>query len=132
MSDWKTPAGLKYAKTDEWIKLEANGEALIGISDYAQDALSDLVFVELPQVGDQHKAGDEFGAVESVKASAPLAMPVDGEVVAVNETLNDTPEIINSDPYGEGWIVRIRVADAAQLDALMDADAYAAYSQERG
>ncbi|GAB4469892.1 MAG: glycine cleavage system protein GcvH [Anaerolineae bacterium] len=130
MGDLKTPAELKYTKTDEWIKVEGD-EALVGITDYAQDALSDLVYAELPAVGDTFAAGEEFGAVESVKASAPLKMPVAGEIIAVNTELEETPEIINEDPYDKGWIVRIRITDASALANLMDAAAYAAYCEER-
>jgi len=130
MGDWNTPAGLKYASTDEWIRVEGT-EGVIGISDYAQDALSDLVYVELPGVGDTFAAGAEFGAVESVKASAPLKMPVSGEVIAVNKAVEDTPETINEDPYEKGWIVRIKITNMADLDNLMDAEAYSAYCAER-
>ncbi len=94
-------------------------------------ALSDLVYAELPDVGDAFAAGEEFGAVESVKTSAPLKMPVAGEIIAVNSELKETPEIINEDPYGKGWIVRIRITDASALANLMDAAAYAAYCEER-
>jgi len=130
MGDWKFPAGYKYTKSDEWVKVEGS-EALVGISDYAQDMLSDLVFVELPEVGDSFDAGESFGVVESVKAAADVNMPVGGEVVAINDSLEDTPEIINEDPYEKGWLVRIKVTDAAALDDLMDDTAYKAYCAER-
>ncbi len=132
MGDWKIVPGLKYARTDEWVKLLADGEALVGISDYAQDSLSDLVYVELPEVGTTFLAGEEFGAVESVKASAPINMPADGEILEVNAVLEDTPELINEDPYERGWIVKIKITDDANLAELMDEDAYTAYSEERG
>lgn len=131
MGNWKVQDNCKYSKTDEWIRVE-NGEAVLGISDYAQDQLSDLVYVELPEVGDTFKVGDEFGVVESVKASAPLKMPVAGEIVAINGDLEGSEGTINEDPYGKGWLVRIKVTDASGLDALMDAAAYSAYSNERG
>ncbi len=130
MSNWKVPADLKYTQTDEWIRVDGD-EALVGITDYAQDHLSDLVFVELPQVGDRFEKGQAFGVVESVKAAADLNLPVSGEIVAVNSALQDAPETINKDPYGEGWIVRIKIADPDELNDLMDAAAYEAYCAGR-
>lgn len=130
MGEWKVPAECKYAKTDEWIKVEG-GEALVGITDYAQDHLSDLVFVELPDVGASFAKGAAFGVVESVKAAADINMPAGGEIVAVNTELENAPETINEDPYGKGWIVRIKLADASELDDLMDAAAYDAYCAGR-
>jgi glycine cleavage system H protein len=131
MADLNIPAeGYKFTKSDEWVKLEGD-EALIGITDYAQDLLSDLVFVELPEVGDTFDQGDTFGVVESVKAAADVNMPVGGEVVAVNSGLEDAPETINSDAFGEGWIIRIKPSDTSELDGLMDAEAYRAYCEER-
>jgi glycine cleavage system H protein len=123
MGDWKVPNQLKYTKSDEWVRIE-NGEAVIGITDYAQDQLSDLVYVELPEVGQTFKAGEEFGVVESVKASAPLKMPIAGEIIAVNEDLEGSESTINEDPYGNGWLVRIKVTDSAQPGTLLDAAAY--------
>ncbi len=131
MGDWSIPEGYKFTESDEWVKLE-DGEAQIGISDYAQDQLSDLVFVELPAVGETFGKGEVFGVVESVKAAADVIMPISGEIVAVNEDLEDTPEVINEDAYGEGWIVRIKPSDTSEMDALMDAEAYEAYCEERG
>ena len=126
-----TPKGLKYAKTDEWIKVEGN-EALIGISDYAQEQLSDVVYVELTvEEDDQVAKGDAVATVESVKAAADVNFPVSGKIVAVNEALADNPEVLNSDPYGAGWLVKMTLDDPSELDALMDADAYEAYNQER-
>ncbi len=131
MADWNIPEeGYKFTKSDEWIKVDGD-EALVGISDYAQDLLSDLVFVELPSVGDSFDQGEAFGAVESVKAAADVNLPVSGEIIAVHEELEDAPETINQDPYGEGWIVRIKVSDPSELDGLMDAAAYRAYCEER-
>jgi glycine cleavage system H protein len=124
---FKTPAELQYTKTHEWIKIEGD-EATVGISDYAQDALGDVVYVELPDVGVEYEAGQAFGAVESVKAASDLYMPVAGEVIAVNDALVNTPEILNSDPYGDGWLLKIRVAPG--VGALMSADAYAKYVDE--
>ncbi len=130
MGDWKIPADLKYTETDEWIRLDGE-EALVGITDYAQDQLSDLVFVELPAVGDTFGKGEPFGVVESVKAAADINLPVGGEIIAINTDLEDAPETINADPYGKGWIVRIKLADPSELDSLMDAAAYKAYCDER-
>ena len=124
---FNTPAELQYTKTHEWIKIEGD-EATIGISDYAQDALGDIVYVELPEVGASYEAGDAFGAVESVKAASDLYMPVAGEVVAVNEPLVAQPELLNSDPYGQGWLVKISVAPG--VGALMSAEAYQKYVDE--
>jgi glycine cleavage system H protein len=130
MGDWKTLPGAKYTKSDEWVKLDGE-EALIGLTDYAQDQLSDLVFIELPSVGNIFKQDDSFGVVESVKAAADVNMPIGGEIVAVNDDLEDAPETINGDPYIEGWIVRITPTDTAELDGLMDEQAYIAYCDER-
>lgn len=122
-------SGLKYTNDDEWVQIEGD-EALVGITDYAQDALSDIVFLELPAVGDSFDAGTDFGVVESVKAASDLLMPVDGEVIAVNEALLDTPEELNTNPYGS-WLIRIKMSDPSQLDNLMDAAAYETYCAER-
>ncbi len=127
---YKIPTELLYTRDDEWIRREGD-EAVIGITDYAQDALSDIVFVELPGEGDSFEAGATFGVVESVKAASDLFMPLGGEIVAVNEALADTPEMLNSDPFGDAWIVRIKLADPAQLDELMDAAAYESYLSDR-
>jgi len=124
---FKTPAELQYAKTHEWIRIEGD-EATIGITDYAQDSLGDVVYVELPDVGASFAAGDPFGAVESVKAASDLYMPVGGEVSAVNSALVDKPEILNGDPYGDGWMIKIKVAPG--VGALMSAEAYEKYVDE--
>ena len=121
---------LLYTRDDEWVRVEGE-EAVVGISDYAQNSLSDIVYLELPSVGDRFGKGDSFGVVESVKAAADLYMPVSGEVIAVNEALVDRPELVNEDPYGEAWMVRVRLDDASELDELMDADAYRAYNEDR-
>ncbi len=126
----KIETGLLYTKDDEWIKVDG-GEATVGISDHAQDALSDIVYLELPDVGDTFAMGESFGVVESVKAAADLNMPVSGEVTAVNEDLIDTPELVNSDPYGTAWMIKIKISNSSELDDLMDADAYAKYEEER-
>ncbi len=118
------PADLLYTTDDEWVKVDGE-TAIIGLSDHAQDSLSDIVFLELPDVGDEFEAEESFGTVESVKAAADLLMPVDGEVTAVNEDLIDEPEKLNSDPYGS-WLIKINIADASQLDNLMNAEVYTA------
>lgn len=130
MGNWKTPEDLRYAKSDEWIRIEGD-TATVGISDYAQDALNDIVYIELPEVGDTLSKGDSFGTVESVKAASDMYLPISGKVTAVNTALEDEPELINADPYGKGWIMKISVTDASGADALMDAAAYAAYCESR-
>lgn len=123
MSD--IPNDLKYCKTHEWVNAPQDGIVTIGISDHAQEQLGDLVFVELPEVGATATAEGEIAVVESVKAASDIYSPVNGEVVEVNETLADAPETINSDPYGDGWIFKVRLNDETELDTLLDADAYA-------
>lgn len=127
---FKILSDLRYAKTDEWIRVEGD-EGVVGISDYAQDALSDIVYVELPNVGDTFAAGTPFGVVESVKAASDLLLPVSGEIIAINEAVIDSPEKLNSDPFGEAWLVRIRLSDPSQVDALMDASTYTTYLDGR-
>ncbi len=118
-----TPSDLKYASSHEWARLDGD-VVTVGITDHAQEALGDLVYVELPDVGATVSAGDEAGVVESVKAASDIYAPVSGEVIAVNEALGDTPEIINTDPYNEGWIYKIRVSDVSELDNLMSGEEY--------
>ncbi len=130
MGQWNTPAELRYAKSDEWFALNGNVVS-IGITDYAQDQLNDIVYVEYRDVGDQLSAGDSFGEVESVKAASELYSAVSGEIIDVNAQLEEEPEVVNADPYGAGWMIKVRVTDAAQLDALMDAAAYTAYCESR-
>ncbi len=125
----KVVPDLRYAKTDEWVRVEGD-EAVIGISDYAQDALSDIVYVELPGVGDTIEAGNPFGVIESVKAASDVLIPVSGEVVAANDAVVDSPESINGDPFGT-WLIRVRMSDPSQVNALMDAAAYEAYCATR-
>lgn len=130
MADLKYPDDLKYAKSDEWVRIEGE-QATIGISDYAQDALNDIVYVELPEVGANLEAGKTFGVVESVKAAADLVMPISGDVLEVNSALEESPEEINADPYGKGWILKVKVTDDSHLANLMDAAAYQAYNATR-
>jgi glycine cleavage system H protein len=121
--------GLLYTKEDEWLKVEGD-EATVGVTDYAQDALSDIVYLELPNEGDFFGIGETFGVVESVKAAADLYMPVSGDITAVNEPLIDTPEALNKDPFGS-WLIKIKLSAPAELEKLMDADAYRAYMDSR-
>lgn len=125
------PAGLKYTKEHEWIKVEGN-IGTIGITAFAQDQLGDVVFVEVPAVGRVLKAHEQFGVVESVKTVSDLYSPVAGKVVAVNEALEGTPELVNSSPYGDGWMIKIELANPADVDALLDAAAYEAFTKEAG
>lgn len=118
------PKELRYLETHEWVRNEGDGTATVGITDHAQEALGDVVFVELPEVGQELNAGEEAGVVESVKAASDIFAPVSGEVIAINEELEDAPETINQSPYGDGWFYRIRMSDPTELDGLMDADAY--------
>ncbi|MES3039880.1 MAG: glycine cleavage system protein GcvH [Pseudomonadota bacterium] len=120
-----TPEELKYATSHEWARLDGD-IVTVGISDHAQDALGDLVYVELPSVGDSVQAGDEAGVVESVKAASDIYAPVSGEIVEINEALADSPETVNSAPYTDGWLYRIRISDVSELDKLLSADEYTA------
>lgn len=123
--DLKLPEDVSYTHDHEWAKQD--GDAIkVGVSDYAQDQLGDIVFVELPEVGDTFGKGDEFGTLESVKAVSELYIPISGEVVAINEDLTDTPELVNTDPYGTGWMIAIKPSNTAELDALIDKEAYLA------
>lgn len=117
------PTELRYTSDHEWAKNE-DGVAIVGITDYAQGELGDVVFVELPEVGSQVEKGASFGTIEAVKAVADLFSPVSGEVVEVNALLEDAPETVNKDPYGDGWMVKIKMSDPAEFDGLMDAEAY--------
>ena len=118
-----TPANLRYTSEHEWIRVEGN-EAFVGITDYAQSELGEIVFVDVNTVGETVAQGDVFGSVEAVKTVSELNMPVSGEVLEFNEALNDQPELVNNDPYGEGWMVKITVNNPAELDSLLDADGY--------
>lgn len=124
------PADLKYASTHEWVRDEGDGTFTIGISEHAQDLLGDMVFVELPDVGDKVETGDDIAVAESVKAASDIYAPMSGEVVAINEDLEDAPETVNNDPYGDGWLFKIKADDSSELQNLLDADAYEASIDE--
>ena len=119
------PENIRYTSEHEWIRVEGD-EAFVGITDYAQSELGEIVFIDVPTVGETVGQGEVFGSVEAVKTVSDLNMPVSGEVLEVNEALDAQPELVNNDPYGEGWIIRIAVKDATELDSLMDAAAYQA------
>ena len=119
------PAELKYTKEHEWIRVEGE-EAYVGITDYAQSQLGDIVFVEVETEGDNLEAGDTFSSIEAVKTVSDLYMPISGEVLEFNSELEDQPDLVNKDPYGKGWIIKVKVEDEAQLDGLLSADAYKA------
>jgi glycine cleavage system H protein len=127
----KTPSELKYASSHEWVRVEGD-VAVVGITDHAQEALGDLVYVELPDVGATVAATDEAGVVESVKAASDIYAPVSGEIIAVNEALADSPEIVNADPYHDGWMYKIRMSDTAELEDLLSAEAYDAQVAAEG
>ena len=118
------PTNIKYVKSHEWARAEGDGTVTVGITDHAQHALGDLVFVEVPEVGKQCKTGDACAVVESVKAASDIYSPVSGEVIAGNGDLAGTPELINEDPYGKGWIYKLKPSNPAELNALLDAKAY--------
>ncbi|MFC4003459.1 glycine cleavage system protein GcvH [Prauserella oleivorans] len=119
-----TPEELRYTEEHEWVAVREGGVVRVGITEYAQDQLGDVVFVDLPEVGRQLDAGDVFGEVESTKSVSEVFAPLDGEIVAVNEAVTQTPELINSDPYGEGWLVEIKLDDTGSVESLLDAEAY--------
>ena len=118
------PSELKYVASHEWLRLEDDGTITIGITEHAQDLLGDIVFVELPEVGDTVAADDEVAVVESVKAASDVYAPINGEIVAINESLEDEPEIINSDPYGDGWFFRVKPDNIDDYEALLSAEEY--------
>jgi glycine cleavage system H protein len=122
----ETPNGLKYAKSHEWARDEGDGTITVGITDHAQEQLGDLVFVELPEVGGMIDAGGECAVVESVKAASDIYSPVSGEIVAVNGELSEAPEMVNDEPYGKGWLFRVKLASPGDLDELLDAEGYMA------
>ncbi|WP_041286878.1 glycine cleavage system protein GcvH [Desulfomonile tiedjei] len=117
------PDNLRYAETHEWVRLDGD-IAFVGVSDYAQDSMGDITFVEFPQVGDTLQKGEQFGSLESTKAVSELFMPVSGEILAINESLAESPGLVNSDPYGEGWIVQVKPSHIEDMESLAGADAY--------
>lgn len=124
------PQDLKYTKDHEWLKLLDNGEAIIGITDFAQQSLGDITFVELPEAGDSFDSGATFGVVESVKAASDLYMPIDAEIVEGNAELEDAPEKVNQSAFGEGWIVKVKILDDSQIAGLLDPAAYAEIAKD--
>ena len=126
------PEDLKYAKSHEWVRAESDGSVTVGITDHAQDQLGDMVYVEVPETGRTLAAGEACAVVESVKAASDVYAPLAGEVTAVNEALAGAPETVNQDPYGQGWLLRMKPADAGALDGLMDAAAYKAFLESEG
>lgn len=121
----KIPSDLKYSEDHEWVRVEADGTATVGITDHAQKTLGDIVFIELPEIGRKLSAHDSVGVVESVKAASDIFTPVSGEIVAANQELGDAPEMANEEPYGDGWIFKIKLSDKSDLDKLLSPDAYA-------
>ena len=121
-----TPSNIKYTKEHEWIRVEGN-EAYVGITDYAQSQLGEIVFVDIDTVGETLEQSAQFGTIEAVKTVSELFMPVGGEVLEVNEKLADQPELVNSDPYGEGWMIKIKVSNLGEVDTLLDAQGYQAF-----
>ncbi|WP_409491304.1 glycine cleavage system protein GcvH [Amycolatopsis sp. cmx-11-12] len=125
-----TPEELRYTEEHEWVSVRDGALVRVGITEYAQDQLGDVVFVDLPEVGKQVGSGDAFGEVESTKSVSELFAPLDGEVVAVNDAVTESPELINSDPYGEGWLIELRLDDASTVESLLEAEAYQALIKE--
>ncbi len=119
------PAKFLYTKDHEWVHLQDDDTAIVGITGYAQESLGDITFVEFPEIGDDFEVGSTFGVIESVKAASDLYMPVSGNIVEVNEKIDASPELLNSDPYGEGWLLKIKVSDASQINTLLKPQAYA-------
>jgi glycine cleavage system H protein len=130
MPTLKVPSDLKYTKNDEWLRIEGNS-ATVGITDYAQDQLNDIVYVEFPDIGAEIAQGSTLGVVESVKAASDIYMPVGGTITEVNGALEEAPELINSDPYGKGWLAKFTLANASEADGLMDSAAYTTYCENR-
>ncbi|MDN3651856.1 glycine cleavage system protein GcvH [Thalassotalea ponticola] len=118
------PSELKYASSHEWVRVEGDGTVTVGITEHAQELLGDMVFVELPEVGDDVDAGDDVAVAESVKAASDIYAPVSGEIIEVNDDLEDSPELVNSDAFGDGWMFKIKLSDEGELDSLLDAEGY--------
>ncbi|KAF7783590.1 MULTISPECIES: glycine cleavage system protein GcvH [Pseudoalteromonas] len=124
------PSELKYATSHEWVRAEGDGTYTVGITEHAQELLGDMVFVDLPDVGDEVDAGEDCAVAESVKAASDIYAPIGGEIVAVNEELEDSPESVNNDPYGDGWLFRVKASDESELENLLDAEGYEANIDE--
>ena len=124
------PKELRYASTHEWVRAEGNGVFTVGITEHAQDLLGDMVFLDLPDVGDAVTTGDDCAVAESVKAASDAYAPITGEVLEINEELEDSPELVNSDPFGDGWLFKIKAEDPEEVDGLLDAEAYAGVIEE--
>ena len=129
-SELRYDESCRYTETSEWVRPLDDGKAVVGLTDYAQDQLSDIVYVELPEVGDMFEQSEAYAVAESVKATSDCYLPVGGEITAVNEELEASPQLVNEDPYGEGWFVELEVSDPSELDSLMDATAYEAFVAE--
>jgi glycine cleavage system H protein len=129
-SELRYDESCRYAKTSEWVRPLDDGKAMVGLTDYAQDQLSDIVYVEMPEVGDTFGQSEAYAVAESVKATSDCYLPAGGEITAVNEELEGSPQLVNEDPYGAGWFVEIVMSDPAELDSLMDAQAYEAFVAE--
>ena len=126
----RMPSDLSYAASHEWLRLEGDGTALVGVTDHAQDALGDVVYVELPEIGAQIDAGAEVAVVESVKAASDIYSPVTGEILLINDALEDQPDLVNSSPYADGWLFSVRLDNPEEVQAMLDADAYQAVIDE--
>lgn len=124
------PDDLKYTKTHEWVKQEADGTLTVGITDHAQNLLGDMVFVELPEAGSDYNTGDDCAVVESVKAASDVYCPVSGEIIETNDAIVDAPEIVNQDPFGDGWLFKVKPADAGEIEDLLNAEAYLELTEE--
>lgn len=124
------PAELRYASTHEWVRPEGDGVFTVGITEHAQELLGDMVFVDLPDVGDQVSTGDDIAVAESVKAASDVYAPISGEILGINEELEDSPELVNSDPYGDGWLYKIKADDEGEVENLLDAEGYEASIDE--
>ncbi|MDA8646641.1 glycine cleavage system protein GcvH [Porticoccaceae bacterium] len=126
----RMPSDLSYAESHEWLRLEGDGTALVGVTDHAQDALGDVVYVELPEIGARIDAGAEVAVVESVKAASDIYAPVTGEILLINDALEDQPDLVNSSPYADGWLFSVRLDNPEEVQAMLDADAYQAVIDE--
>ncbi|MBD1228758.1 glycine cleavage system protein GcvH [Xenorhabdus griffiniae] len=124
------PAELKYTESHEWVRSEGNGEYTVGITEHAQKLLGDMVFVDLPEIGTEVNSGDDCAVVESVKAASDIYAPVNGKIIAVNPDLENSPELVNSEPYNEGWLFRVKIADESELANLLDAESYRSLLEE--